>query len=150
LVAKIYVGKRDHQRYVVSIDQRNEEAMQSFMIAGDQWQVDSRIIKWKQSLARLGFDNIFRLERITGRYENIDAEQNQVRTAYRVNYSEPVDFWHWVREYETLWQWVDADYGSAVFAPLVDGAQFSIYITSRGLSLRADNPIASRALRQWS
>lgn len=150
LVAKVFVGKRDKQRFVISIDQRNESALQSFMIAGDQWQLDSRVLKWKKELARLGFENIFRLERISGRYQDVSAENNQVHTAYLVNFSDPVDTWHWVREIDYLWSWVDAGYGSAVFAPMVDGAQYAVYMTHNGLSLRAENPIAEGALRQWS
>ncbi|AKH69772.1 hypothetical protein IMCC21906_02104 [Spongiibacter sp. IMCC21906] len=150
LVAKVFVGKRDKQRFVVSVDQRDEDALQSFMIAGDQWQLDSRVLKWKKDLARLGFSNIFRLERISGRYEDVSAENNQVHTAYLVNSSDPVDAWYWVREIDYLWRWVDADYGSAVFAPMVDGAQYAVYMTYNGLSLRAENPIAEAALRQWA
>lgn len=150
LIAKVFIGQRDKQRYVVSLDQRNDSALQSFMIAGDQWQLDSRVLKWDQELARLGFDSVFRLERIAGRYQDLDAENNQVRTAYLVNFSAPVDVWHWVRELDFLWQWVDADYGSAVFAPMVDGAQYTVYMTYNGLSIRAENPIAQSALRQWS
>lgn len=150
LVAKVFVGKRDKQRFVVSVDQRDEAALQSFMIAGDQWQLDSRVLKWKKDLARLGFSNIFRLERISGRYEDVSAENNQVHTAYLVNSSDPVDAWYWVREIDYLWRWVDADYGSAVFAPMVDGAQYAVYMTYNGLSLRAENPIAEAALRQWA
>ncbi|GAB3381121.1 cation/multidrug efflux pump [Spongiibacter taiwanensis] len=150
LVAKVFIGQRDKQRYVVSVDQRNEDALQSFMIAGDEWQLDSRVLKWDKELARIGFDNLFRLERISGRYQDINAETSAVRTAYLVNSSAPVDVWHWVREIDFLWQWVAADYGSAVYAPMIDGAQYSVYMTYSGLSIRPDNPIAQAALRQWS
>ncbi|WP_146047841.1 cation/multidrug efflux pump [Zhongshania marina] len=149
LVARVFIAGKEKQQYIVSVDTANEEPMQTFLLMGDQWQLDSRVIRWALPVARLGFDNLFRLERLTGRYQSIEEERNLTRTVYLINLSEPVDIWTWLRRSEFFHKWVEADYGNAVFAPMVDGAQFNVYLGRSGLFIRAENPIAVKALGNW-
>lgn len=149
LVARVFIAGKEKQQYIVSVDTANEEPMQTFLLMGDQWQIDSRVIRWALPVARLGFDNLFRLERLTGRYQSIEEERNLTRTVYLINLSEPVDIWTWLRRSEFFHKWVEADYGNAVFAPMVDGAQFNVYLGRSGLFIRAENPIAVKALGNW-
>ena len=41
---------------------------QSFELRGDEWQVDARVLKWRGLANIAGFDTVYRLERIGGRY----------------------------------------------------------------------------------
>ncbi|MGJ8687856.1 MAG: cation/multidrug efflux pump [Spongiibacteraceae bacterium] len=149
-IARIFISQKGTQRYLINIDQLNGESPQSYMLAGDEWQLDSRVIKWSSDLARLGLGNSYRLQRISGRYASVDDETSQLRTVYRVEISEQLDIWALLRKYRALWQWVQADYGNAVYAPMVDGAVYEVVIGHSGISLLADNPIASSALYDWS
>ena len=56
-----------------------------FFLRGDEWQVDARILKWQASVDLLGFDTAFRLDRISGRYTNIEDERGQPRTVYQLH-----------------------------------------------------------------
>lgn len=149
LIARVFVAGKDKQQFIVSVDTVNNEPLQTFLIMGDQWQLDSRIIRWTLPVARLGFDNLYRLERLSGRYQSIEEERDLARTIYLINLSEPLDIWAWLRANEFMRKWVEADYGNAVFAPMVDGAQFSVYLGRSGLFIRAENPIAVKALGSW-
>lgn len=149
-IARIFISQKGPQRYLLNIDQLNGESPQSFMLAGDEWQLDSRIIKWDSDFARLGLGSNYRLQRVSGRYAHVEDETSQIRTAYRIEISEHLDVWAMLRKYRPLWRWVQADFGNAVYAPMVDGAVYNVVIGHSGISLLADNPIASSALYDWS
>ncbi len=151
MVARVFVGAHSEaQQYLVSVDTLNGEPLQSYLLMGDQWQIDSRVMRWQLPAARLGFDNLYRLERLLGRYADIENERNAPRTIYLISLSEPFDVWAWLRSNSVLNEWLEANFGNAVFAPMVDGAQYSVYLGRSGLFIRAENPIAVKALRNWS
>ena len=50
---------------------------QELALAGDEWQVDARVLKWRPFADLLGFDTAYRLERISGRYTDIARERDQ-------------------------------------------------------------------------
>ena len=151
MVARVFVGaQKEAHQYLVSVDTLGDEALQSYLLLGDQWQIDSRIIRWRLPVARLGFDNLYRLERLLGRYADIENERNAPRSVYLISLSDPFDVWAWLRSTTVMQEWIDANYGNAVFAPMVDGAQFGVYLGHNGLFIRAENPIAAKALRNWS
>ena len=49
-------------------------ARESFVLRGDEWQLDARVLKWHGAATLMGVDTAFRLDRIGGRYRNIDEE----------------------------------------------------------------------------
>jgi hypothetical protein len=120
-----------------------------FFLRGDEWQVDARILKW-QALANLvGFDTVFRLDRISGRYTQIEDERREPRTVYQLNPSKPIDLWQLARSYPTWIPWFDALYGSATFLPMADKADFEISVSQSGLIARPLNQAARDAVRGW-
>ncbi|WP_373079286.1 cation/multidrug efflux pump [Zhongshania sp.] len=150
MVARVFVGAQaEDKQYLVSVDTLNNAPLQSFLLMGDQWQIDSRVMRWQLPAARLGFDNLYRLERLLGRYADIENERNAPRTLYLLSLSEPLDVWNWLRGNAYLQKWIEANYGNAVFAPMVDGAQYGVYLGRSGLFIRPENPIAVKALRNW-
>src|SRR5208282_6798524 len=46
-----------------------------YVLGGDEWQIDARVIKWHAFGNLLGFDTAYRLERIGGRYSEIDRQR---------------------------------------------------------------------------
>ncbi|WP_373090124.1 cation/multidrug efflux pump [Zhongshania sp.] len=150
MVARVFVGaNKDPKQFLVSVDTLNDQPLQSYLLMGDQWQIDSRVMRWQLPAARLGFDNLYRLERLLGRYADIENERNAPRTVYLLSLSKPLDAWDLLRSNDFFHKWVEADYGNAVFAPMVDGAQFAVYLGRSGLFIRPENPIAVKALRNW-
>src|ERR1700693_4799674 len=53
-----------------------------FSLQGDEWQVDARILKWRAIGNVLGFDTAYRLERIGGRFSDIDRERTGPRAGH--------------------------------------------------------------------
>ena len=79
-VAQIVFEARGPQRFRATLAQVPSGEMQTFMLAGDEWQLDARILKWRGWASLLGLDARYRLERVSGRYRDIDQERRNERT----------------------------------------------------------------------
>ena len=115
-----------------------------FVLFGDQWQLDVRLLVWHKGLLALGIDSLYRLDRIAGRYMALEQEREDKRSVYALDNSKGLDFWQLAKKYRLG---VDARFGSAVYMPLQDGALFSVYRTGRGLTARPMNAIAEQSLQ---
>jgi hypothetical protein len=120
-----------------------------FELRGDEWQIDARILKWRQFVSLVGFSTAYRLDRISGRYTNLDDEKSLPRTVYALNPPDTVDTWELVQKYGAWIPWIDAFYGSATFLPMADGAQYEVAVTQSGLIARPLNDAARAAVGGW-
>ena len=118
-------------------------------LRGDEWQIDARVLKWKGLAYLLGFDTVYRLDRIGGRYTKIEDEQKAPRTVHALNPPERIDTWELARKVNQWLPWVDAGYGSATFVPLADGALYEVRVSSSGLLARPANEAARKAVGAW-
>src|SRR5690606_18963751 len=81
VVATIHFDKIEDQHYfAVLADKEGQE--QRVELRGDQWQLDARLVKWKGYLASFGLKPAYRLERLSGRYYDIEQETTEKRTAH--------------------------------------------------------------------
>ncbi len=122
---------------------------QMYVLHGDEWQLDARVIKWKASSNLLGFDAMYRLDRVAGRYHDIAYELAQPRTVHALSQSPGLDLWQALKRYQRWVPGLDAMYGSAVYAPMLDGAAYEITLSQSGLIARPVNEIAENAVKQW-
>ena len=122
---------------------------QRVALRGDEWQIDARVLKWQGFANLVGFDTAYRLERISGRYADIDRERNASRTVYALNPPDRVDVWTLLRSYRRYVPWVDALYGSATYVPMSDGARYQVVVSQSGLVARPLNEPARQAVGAW-
>jgi hypothetical protein len=118
-------------------------------LRGDEWQIDARVLKWYALANLVGFDSAYRLERISGRYADIERERNAPRTVFTLNSPYGIDTWTLLRTWRRYLPWVDAFYGSAVYVPMSDGAQFQVLVSQSGLIVRPLNGVARDAVGAW-
>ena len=124
-------------------------ARASFALRGDEWQIDSRVLKWHAFANLVGFDTVYRLERIGGRYTRVEDERSQPRSVYSLNPPQLIDPWDLVHRYHSWVPWMDALYGSATFLPMADGALYEIKVSQSGLVARPLNQAARDAVAGW-
>ena len=122
---------------------------QEFELLGDEWQVDARILKWNGLGRLLGFDTVYRLERIGGRYTDIAMEKAAPRTVHALAPPDTVDVWELARRARDYLPGVDARYGSATFVPMADGAVYEVSVSPTGLLARPLNQAARDAAGGW-
>lgn len=121
----------------------NQGKEQRFRIRGDQWQLDVRLLTWQGPIAALGATPLYRLDRLSGRYLSLEQERNDERTLYNLHPSSGFDLWSLLYKHGF---WLDAQYGSAVYMPLVNGAVYAVKLTPKGLIARPLNDVAEQAL----
>jgi hypothetical protein len=122
---------------------------QRFVLRGDEWQIDARILKWHAFANILGFDAAYRFERISGRYNDVESERSAPRTVYPLASPDRIDAWELARRYRDWIPWIDAYYGSAAYLPMADGASFEVRVSQSGLTARPLNAAARQAIGSW-
>jgi hypothetical protein len=122
---------------------------QSFELRGDEWQIDARVLKWRGLANIAGFDTVYRLERIGGRYRDIKSERGAPRTVHVLNEPARIDAWELARRYREYVPWVNALSGSATFLPMADGALYQVSVSQSGLIARPLNQAGREAVAGW-
>jgi hypothetical protein len=118
-------------------------------LRGDEWQMDARVINWKPPATLLGLDPIYQLDRLSGRYSDIDDELTEKRTVHALSDELTLDVWRVARKYPVLMPGVDAYYGTATYLPMADGARFEVTLTRTALIARPVNEAAREAVGDW-
>jgi hypothetical protein len=148
-VAEIVFEARAPQRFAATLTQVPSGEMQTFVLTGDEWQLDARVLKWRGWANLLGLDAQYRLERVSGRYRDIEQERHDERTVYPLSENPGIDLWTLSSQYPRWLPFVDAVYGSATYLPMADGARYQVSITQSGLIARPLNQAATSAASNW-
>ncbi|MGH1469955.1 MAG: cation/multidrug efflux pump [Cellvibrionaceae bacterium] len=148
VVATVNFEEISSQRYkAILVDKKGNEAQ--YDLAGDQWQLDARMLKWPNSLSAAGVKPGYRLDRISGRYYSLEDERSAERTVYSLNQSQfGIDVWQIFNRFGDS-SLVDAVYGSATFVPMADGALYEVRLSNTGLLARPLNDLARNAVYRW-
>jgi len=125
------------------------QAAQTYEIRGDEWQIDARVIKWHGLANLAGMRTVYRLERISGRYRDVQQERLDVRSVYALNTLDGIDIWSVSHNNQKYLPWIDAVYGSAAYMPMASQARFQVSVASSGLVVRAINAKAQKAIEGW-
>lgn len=120
-----------------------------FRLRGNEWQLDARLISWKPPATILGLDPIYRLERLSGRFSEIDRERTEPRTVHALSPDSYLDIWAVARQFPLLTPGVDAHYGSATYVPMSDGARYEVSLSRDALIARPVNEAARAAVGSW-
>ena len=80
------------QRYELLL-LRAGEPTRSYELRGDEWQIDARVLKWKGWANVLGLDASYRLERVSGRYGDVEQERTAPRSVYALSEEPAIDLW---------------------------------------------------------
>ncbi|HEY6239551.1 MAG TPA: hypothetical protein VIW78_01800, partial [Burkholderiales bacterium] len=112
----------------------------SYSLAGDEIYVDARILKWYALANLLGLNTAYELDRVGGRYRDIERERTAPRTLYTLAQGKPVDLFDLRRRYAFLAPFFDAEYGSASFVPVSDPAELELRVSTTGLLIRPAVP----------
>lgn len=107
-----------------------------FLLKGDEWQLDARMIKWTDWLTFMGEDPLFRLDRISGRYVEVDRARSHPPSVHSLRDGAGLDLWSFARRAGDWLPGIDAAYGSSVFLPMRDGAVYEVSMSRTGLLAR--------------
>ncbi|MEE9141977.1 MAG: hypothetical protein V3U59_04620 [Gammaproteobacteria bacterium] len=120
-----------------------------FALAGDEWQFDARVLKWDDRLTAIGFESLYRPDRLSGRFTEVIDETQQPHTVYKIAEHSGVDLWKLAQDYGHWIDFVDASYGSATYLPMTDGGRYTVTMGATGLISRPENEPAEEAVARW-
>jgi hypothetical protein len=112
----------------------------NYSISGDEIYMDARILKWHALANMLGLSTAYELDRIGGRYRDVEQERAAPRTLYPLGKEKPVDVFALAKRYPFLEHFVDATYGSAAFVPVGEPAELELRVSTTGLLIRQVAP----------
>ena len=135
------------QRWVLTLTWPDGSTRQ-VQLAGDDWRVEAIVLKWKLPALLAGVPPLYRLDRLSGRYDDPAQEMNAQRTVIGFDDAGSFDLVKLGREYPQWLPEVDTVYGSGAFLPLVDGGHYSVSLLRTGaLVARPDAATAQKISR---
>lgn len=131
-ITTVPTGFREFQAFVEFPDGRDT----TLHVLGDQLLVDAHILKWRPLANILGAHTQYELDRLLGRYIQIDDERSAPRTVHSLKSDKPADLFHLARRYTLLAYLVDTEYGSATYITVQRPARFEVRVSTTGLLMR--------------
>ncbi|MCG8325688.1 MAG: hypothetical protein MI673_09230 [Thiotrichales bacterium] len=134
-IAELVFRPFDESVYIAEVRTGDFCFPQEFPVYGDQWQLDAGFLKWKGAGVMLGFESLYRLDRLSGRYSDIN-EQNTRRT--RSHDLRP-EVWFDPFESGLLNQghWlIDTRFGSSVYLDIDTAKKYIVYKTEDALIVK--------------
>ena len=135
LVATVRTQRLAEQRFEARVESPDGRDT-VFFLAGDEFYMDARILKWKPIANVLGLHTDYELDRISGRYLDLEAEQTNPRTVFALSAPKRIDLFELRRKHPLLGWLVDAEYGSGTFTATDDQAVFDVMVSTSGLLVR--------------
>lgn len=112
----------------------------SYALSGDEIYLDARILKWHALANMLGLSTAYELDRIGGRYRDLEQEKTAPRTLYSLGRDKPVDLFALTKRFPFLEHVVDAKYGSAAYVPVGEPTELELRVSTTGLLIRPAAP----------
>ena len=148
LVSQIEFSQSAPRQYTARV-MVDGELDRLLLLRGDEWQMDARVINWLPPATLLGLDPIYQLDRLSGRYSDIEDEMSKERTVHALSEELALDVWKVAHRFPMLMPGVDAYYGTATYLPMADGARFEVSLSRTSLLARPVNDAARDAVGEW-
>jgi hypothetical protein len=135
LAATVEVKQLDEQRFQATFTFPDGE-VKTFELAGDEFSVEAKIVKWHPWANFIGLQTAYELDRVSGRYTLLDDEQTQPRTVYSLGRTQVVNLFSLSQSLLGLSTLIDAQYGSSTFTPANDESRYEVRVSTTGLLVR--------------
>jgi hypothetical protein len=107
---------------------------------GDAFRVEAVVVKWKTPAMLAGAPPLFRLDRLSGRYDDASQEGSTTPTVVPLAEHDGWDFLDLSHRYPQWLPQVDTTFGSGAYLPLADGGHYTVSLMRTGaLVARTDD-----------
>lgn len=131
-VARLRATRLGPQYWQVQLIPADGQA-QTVALAGDAFRIEADVVKWTPAALVLGHaPALYRLDRLSGRYDDPWQAQHAARTVFALGGRNPLDLWRLKHRFPGWLPGVDAEYGSGTYLPLVDGGHYSVHFMRSG------------------
>lgn len=144
-IAELRFRQIGPQQYEATIAYGDFCHEQNFLLHGDQWRLDARFLKWRPWANLLGFDAMYRIERLGGRYGSVVEDNAGQHLAHELHDAERIDLPAILDRYSGPFSPVDTLYGSSVYDAMGEDRLYRVYRGQSGLLVR-QVPLADMAI----
>lgn len=159
LAATVYFTQIENEanKYVARITYPDGTA-KNYTLTGDEFEIGAQVIKFKPLANMLGFDSVYRLEYMSGRFRErfvYDKVKTAEVTGVKLSSDPGLDVAAYVKHSGARFGLEsvgidggqeDARYGSAVYVPMSHGLEFEIKVTQDAVIARPLNEEAAKAV----
>lgn len=117
-------------------------------LAGDDWRVEAIVLKWKLPALLAGLPPLYRLDRLSGRYDDPADEVHGLRTVIDFREAGRFDLLDLHKQYPRWVPSVDVLFGSGVFLPLVDQGHYTVNLMRTGALVARPDEATEQRLAQ--
>ena len=119
-----------------------------YVLYGDQWQIDARVVRWKLPALMAGVPPLYRLERLSGRYGDAAREAAATRSVHSLDDWPAPDLGSLKKSFPNWFPFVDVQFGSGAYMPLFDGARYQVFLDPGALFARPDGQATEEGLKR--
>lgn len=137
-IATLHFEKIDTHLYKAHLATGDFCDTHTFLLEGDQWQIDANFLKFTGPAVLLGFDSRYQLDRLSGRFKQVTDQNNTPPQAYDLK--EDV----WLNYFDTepntrdsAWL-IDTVFGASVYLTIQPNVQYTVYKTEDGLIAKGE------------
>jgi len=134
-VATVTIHPMGPQRFEAVFEFPDGREM-TYALAGDQLYVDAHILKWTPLANFFGLHTAYELDRVGGRYTELESERFLERTLYSLKPERPLDMFTLRQRFSFLAPLLDAEYGSGTFIGADTVSRYEIRVSTTGLLVR--------------
>ena len=138
-IATITFNKTKNQEYVATLKDATHHELGTYIIYGDQWQLDVGFYKISYFANLLGAESKYTLNRLKGRYKNINDANNKKSRAYQLESHSLVNAFS---------IFFDTNYGSSTYKDIKLNTLFTIFKTPTGIMVR-ETPLVRKAKKSY-
>lgn len=135
-IAELTFRKTGFREYEATIAYGDFCTAEHYRLYGNQWRLDARFLKWRPWANLLGFDAMVRIERLSGRYQDVTDDNTGQHHAHALHSTDLPDLTVMLDRYGGRWSPVDTLYGSSVYDSMDERSVYRIYRGQSGLLVR--------------
>lgn len=136
-VAELWFEPLGSDKFLAHVATGDLCSFQTYEVRGDQWQLDASFLKWKGVAALLGFESLYRLDRLSGRYADIRRQYEELPSAHDLRPKVLVDVFPARRVSGKGGLLVDTVFGSSVYLDIEPHRSYRVYKTEDALIAKA-------------
>jgi hypothetical protein len=136
-IAELSFKQLGEDEYLVNLATGDFCDVRSFIVRGDQWRLDANFLKWKYWASALGLESQYRLDRLEGRFSDINVQNGEPTLAHKLGEPTLLDIARLADDLGRFSFFADAAYGSSTFQQIDDTRIYDVYKTPTGIMTRA-------------
>ena len=121
---------------------------QQVQLSGDDWRLEAIVLKWKLPALLAGVPPLYRLDRLSGRYDDLTQEMQAPRSVIGFDQAGAFDLLNLKKRYPQWLPEVDTIYGSGAFLPLVDQGHYTVSLMRTGALVARPDAATLRRIGQ--